>query len=281
MAPIAGIGLIALVGLQAGQQPSPRPGWPCVGRPDPSYVKVAEGSGGQLFLLDPSELGESSVVLMMAPREHPATLRRVVGEIAGDASYSIPVDGSINRLLFTVSVQCLQTVEIARPSGALVAANDPDVEWHAFQAGRLVIVRTPDTGNWRIALAGKGLAVVVVQAKAAVNLELVRFVTEDGPADGLIRDDRPLVAGTTRLIELRVSPEFVGPQFELRSSTDEIVGSLLPARRRDSTDQTFLREFVVPSVPFRVVATGQDAAGRTVQRSNAPLVQVSAPREQR
>ena len=154
----------------AQQQPQTRPGWPCVGRPDSSMVQVSEASGGQVFLLDPSELA-SSATLLMARDGHDETLRRIVGDLdAGLRSIEVAVDPSVDRLLFSVSLQCLQQIEIVRPSGAPVAASDAGVSWTAFQAGRQVGVTAPEPGTWTVRLAGKGLLFLVVHARAVADI---------------------------------------------------------------------------------------------------------------
>lgn len=277
------IWLVGLIGLLVGQQQQPhtRPGWPCVGRPDPSLVQVSEGSGGQVFLLDPSEVA-SSATLLMARNGHDETLRRVVGTLdPGTRTIDVNVDTSVERVLFSVSLQCLQEIEIVRPSGAPVAASDPGVTWTAFQAGRQVGVDTPETGLWKVRLAGEGLLFLVVHARASLALEGVRMVRAGGRPghEGIFADTEPLIAGTQRLIEIRVSREFPGPQFEIRGSDDSRIGSLPPARQApDGDEQVFLSEFRVPGVPFRVVVTGRDRAGTIVQRAQRSLFQVSQTR---
>jgi hypothetical protein len=244
-------------------------------------VQVSEGSGGQIFLLDPSEVAQSAT-LLLARDGLDETLRRVVYEFdPGDRPFDIDVDPSIERVLFSVSLQCLQALEVVRPSGAVVSASDPDVTWTAFQAGRQVGVRAPEPGRWQVRLAGKGLLFMVVSARSALSLEGVRFVREGGRPghEGLFRDDAPLVPHTTRLIEIRLSKGIVGPEFEIRGSGDERIGRLPPVRQQtDDDEQVFISEFRVPGVPFRVVVTGQDSTGRTVQRVQGSLFQLSRSR---
>jgi hypothetical protein len=265
----------------AQQQPSPRPGWPCVGRPDPSIVQVSEGSGGQVFLLDPSEVA-TSATLLLARDGLDETLRRVVYDFEpGDRAFDVEVDPSVERVLFSISLQCLQAIDVVRPSGAIVAASDPDVTWTAFQAGRQVGIRQPEPGRWQIRLAGKGLLFMVVNARSALALDDVRPVREGGRPghEGIFRDDAPLVPNTTRLFEIRLSKGIVGPTFEIRGSGDERIGRLSPVRAQsDDEDQVFLSDLRVPSVPFRVVVTGQDSTGRTVQRVQGSLFQPSRSR---
>jgi hypothetical protein len=272
----------ALSAAPAAQQPSsPRPGWPCVGRPDPSLVQVSEASGGQVFLLDPSEVASSATVLL-ARDGLDETLRRVLDELEpGDRTYEVDVDASVSRVLFSVSLQCLQALEIVRPSGTPVSAAESGVSWTQFQAGRLVAIDSPEPGRWQVRLAGKGLVSVVVHARSDLSLESVRVVRAGGRPghEGLMRDDAPLVPGTTRLLEISLARGMAAPSFELRGGADQRLGAISArAVEEGGGDQVFLSEFQVPSVPFRLVVTSRDAAGRTVQRMQGSLFQLSRSR---
>ena len=274
--------MVAGASTMSAQQPSsPRPGWPCVGRPDPSLVQVSEASGGQVFLLDPSELASSATVLL-ARDGLDETLRRVLGELdPGDRTFDVEIDASVERVLFSVSLQCLQAIEIVRPSGSPVSSAESGVGWTQFQAGRLVAVDNPDPGRWQVRVAGKGLVSVVVNARSALALEGLRMVREGGRPghEGLMRDDTPLVPGTMRLLEMRLAGGIASPSFELRGGADERIGDI-SARpvERGGGEQVFLSEFRVPGVPFRLVVTGRDAAGRIVQRVQGTLFQLSRSR---
>jgi len=244
-------------------------------------VQVSEGSGGQVFLLERSEIA-SSATLLMAGHGHNETLRRVVGELEpGVRTIDVHVDSSVERVLFSVSLQCLQEIELVRPSGKPVAASDPGVTWTAFQAGRQVGVDTPEPGLWKLQLAGKGLLFLVVHARASLALEDPRLVRVGGRPghEGMFRDDTLLVPGTRRLMEIRLSPGILEPTFGMRSSNDTALGALPPAPQQPSDDQQiYLSEFLVPSTPFRVVVTGRDTAGNIVQRAQSSLFQLSQTR---
>ena len=265
----------------AAQQPSsPRPGWPCVGRPDPSLVQVSEASGGQVFLLDPSEVASSAAVLL-ARDGLEETLRRVLGELEpGDRAFEVEIDDSVTRVLFSVSLQCLQAMEVVRPSGSAVSSAESGVHWTQFQAGRLIAVDDPEPGRWQVRVAGKGLVSVVVNARSPLSLEGVRAVREGGRPghEGLMRDDTPLVPGTTRLFEIRLSAGIVAPSFEMRGGADERLGAVSVKLVDSGDDQVFLSELRVPRIPFRLVVTGHDEAGKTVQRVQGTLFQLSQSR---
>jgi hypothetical protein len=273
--------VVAGTSAVAQQQPSTRPGWPCVGRPDPSLVQVSEASGGQVFLLDSSEIASSATVLL-ARDGLDETLRRVLGDLEpGDRTFEIEVDGSVTRVLFSVSLQCLQAMEIVRPSGTAVSSAESGVRWAQFQAGRLITVDDPEPGRWQVRVAGKGLVSVVVSARSALMLESVRPVREGGRPghEGLMRDDAPLVAGTTRRLEIRLSRGIAAPTFELRGGADERLGRIPVALVEDGGgEQVFLSEFRVPGIPFRLVVTARDETGGTVQRVQGSLFQLSHSR---
>lgn len=276
-----GLAGLVLVG-QVGQQPaSPRPGWPCVGRPDPSLVQVSEASGGQVFLLDPSELASSATVLL-ARDGLDETLHRVLGELApGDRTFDVEIDGSVSRVLFSVSLQCLHAMEIVRPSGTPVSSAEPGVRWTQFQAGRLITVDDPEPGRWQVRVAGKGLVSMVVNARSDLALEGVRVVRAGGRPghEGLMRDDTPLVPGTVRLLEITLARGIVAPSFELRGGADERLGAVSVRAVEDGGgDRVFLSEFQVPGVPFRLVVTSRDGEGRIVQRVQGSLFQPSRSR---
>lgn len=284
---LAGLAGLVLVGQvdqvgPVGQQPvTPRAGWPCVGRPDPSLVQVSEASGGQVFLLDPSELASSATVLL-ARDGLDETLHRVLGELEpGDRTFDVEVDRAVKRVLFSVSLQCLQAMEIVRPSGTAVSSVESGVRWTQFQAGRQLTIDDPEPGRWQVRVAGKGLVSVVVNARSALSLESVRPVREGGRPghEGLLRDDSPLVPGTPRLLEIRLSRGLAEPTFEFRGGTDERLATIAARLVEDGPDeQVFLSEFLVPRIPFRLVVTGRDETGGAVQRAQGSLFQLSRSR---
>src|SRR4029453_309911 len=142
--------------VAAQQQPSvPRSGWPCTGRLDPSYFRVAEGSGGHLLLLAPDEIADSAS-LLLAFTSHPQTIFSLAGSVApGLHDFQVPIDPSVESVVFSVSMQCLDAAYVLDPSGA-VASGDAVSYRSTFRAERLVIVRQTQPGIWTIRVAGRG-----------------------------------------------------------------------------------------------------------------------------
>ena len=106
------------------QQPNPRTGWPCGARIDTSYFQVAEGSGGHLLLLAPEEIGDSAT-LLTAFGSHPQTIFRLTGALTpGVHELRVPIDRSVESVLFSTSVQCLEVAHVLRPSGSIAVGDD-------------------------------------------------------------------------------------------------------------------------------------------------------------
>ncbi len=261
------------------QQPRSRPGWPCVGKPDPSYFTVAEGSGGQVFLFDPSEVGESSA-LMIGAMKHEETVYRAAGTLAeGVHEFSIPVDSAIESAMFSVSLQCLQVVEIVRPSGDELRANDPGVEYHQFQAGRIVTLPNPPPGAWTVRVAGKGMFFLVLQAKSELTLDRVAFVEPGGRPghEGLFPIKGAPRRGVAQKLEVEMSGAFRNPRFRFVTSAAELIQELpLEAQEGSSGEQSFLGDVTPSARQFRLAVSGQDGRGFPFQRVHAPLFTAEA-----
>ena len=261
------------------QQPRSRPGWPCVGKPDPSYFTVAEGSGGQVFLFDPSEVGESSA-LMIGAMKHEETVYRAAGTLAeGVHEFSIPVDSAIESAMFSISLQCLQVVEIVRPSGDELRANDPGVEYHQFQAGRIVTLPKPTPGAWTVRVAGKGMFFLVLQAKSELTLDRVAFVEPGGRPghEGLFPIKGAPRRGVAQKLEVEMSGAFRNPRFRFVSSAAELIQELpLEAQEDSGGEHAFLGDVTPRARQFRLAVSGEDGRGFPFQRVHAPLFTAEA-----
>ena len=261
---------------QQSQPQQSHPGWPCIGRPDPAYFKIAEASGGQVFLFDPSELG-ASAVLMSEGMRHPATVLRVAGSLVeGVHSFDVPIDSTIESVLFSISLQCLQVVEIATPTGALLEDGGEGVDAHRFEAGRVIVVAHPPAGAWRVTVSGRGLFFLVVQARTPLALDGVRFVAPSGRPGhgGLFPVHGPPAYGVPQWLEVTVGGDVRAPRFQLVSSANELLQpiELRPVTEESSGEtRTFLGQVTPRSRQFRVAVSGVDATGAPFQRVHAPL----------
>lgn len=249
--------------VAAQQQPSvPRSGWPCTGRLDPSYFRVAEGSGGHLLLLAPDEIGDSAS-LLLAFTSHPQTIFRLAGAVTpGLHDFQVPIDPSVESVVFSVSVQCLDAAYVLDPSGAL-ASGDTVTDRSTFRAERMVIVRQPQPGVWTVRVAGRGVAGVSVQAKSPLGIAAVEFSAAESTTF------MPVPAfGVENTVRLRIG-RIAQPQASRVSGVDESLGSL--PLSPGETDGTYLSRFLPDAGGFRVMVVGRDEEGYAVQRMYAPL----------
>jgi hypothetical protein len=265
--------------VHAQDQPPGRPGWPCAGRPDPTYVRTAEATGGQLFMFHPSEVADSGA-LMAASFTHRETLFRAAGPLdEGLHEYAVTVDGSVESALFSVSLQCLQVVEIERPSGALVQASDEGADYHQFEAGRIVVLSHPEPGTWKVRASGRGVGFVVVQAQSALSLGRAQLLATRTPEDA--EDPVPVFtparAGAAQEVVLSISGGPRNVEARLVSARFEDLGPVMlaPAAdgQADAERASWRGRFVVPAVPFRIVVLGAGPDGRPFVRVHAPLME--------
>jgi len=249
----------------AQQQPSsPRAGFPCGARLDPSYFRVAEGSGGHLLLLAPEEIGDSAS-LLTAFGDHPQTIFRLAGSLnPGLHEFNVPIDSTVESVLFSISVQCLQTADVIRPSGAM-AIGDDVTDLPNFRAQHMVIVKRPEPGTWTLRVAGSGISGVVVQARSGIGISEPEFARDSQTTFG-----RVPTAAIQNTVRIHVS----GRASDLRASI--VSGQLtvlaeLPLTAGE-TDGMYVSQLTPGTEGFRVVVTGNDVAGLPFQRVSAPLL---------
>ena len=250
--------------ITAQQQPSSRAGWPCAARLDPSYFQVAEGTGGQLLLLAPEEIADSAR-LLTAFSSHKQTIFRLAGTVPpGVHEFQVPIDPSIESVLFSASVQCLQVADVLSPSGEH-AAGDGVTDLSNFRAGRMVIVVRPQPGVWTIRVAGSGVAGVNVQARSALALAQVEFAEQ-----GSQTFRATPWAGVQNTMRLRVGGQPADVRVSIVSGGFERLGQLgLEPGEREGE---FFSRFIPDANGFRVLVAGKDANGFAFQRMHAPLL---------
>jgi hypothetical protein len=252
--------------LAAAQQqlPNSRAGWPCGARLDLSYFRVAEGSGGHLLLLAPEEISDSAT-LLTAFGTHPQTVFRTAGTMQpGLHEFPVSIESSVDSILFAIGVQCLQTAEVVRPSGAL-ASGDDVIDYANFRAERMVIVRRPEPGVWTLRVAGRGISGIVVQAQGALAIEQLDF----GPAPGAIFTAIPQ-AGVENVVRIRMGGNPSDVRASIVNGTFQHLSDLRLVA--DGMEGTFVSRFRPTTAAFRVFVTGKDADGHAFQRMSAPLL---------
>lgn len=266
MKPFAPAAVLVIPLVIGGQQQAPnrRNGWPCGARLDTSYFQIAEGSGGHLLLLAPEEIGDSAT-LLTAFGSHAQTIFRLAGSLrSGVHDLRVPIDPSVESVLFSISVQCLQVAHVLRPSGAL-ASGDDVTEASSFRAQRMFIVKRPEPGVWTIRVSGNGVAGVVAQARSAIGITQVQFA----PAGRTTFTAVP-TANVENVVKIHVSGKTADIRASLVSGEFRRIAEL--PLEAGETDGAYLSRFTPGVEGFRVLIAGTDAAGVAFQRIHAPLL---------
>jgi hypothetical protein len=246
------------------QTPKARAGWPCGARLDPSYFQVTEGSGGHLLLLAPAEIGDAAA-LLTAFGNHRETIFRLAGTInPGVHEFRMPIDSTVESVVFSISVQCLQTASVTRPSGTPLTAGDGVTDLSNFQAERMLIVQRPEAGVWTIRVSGSGVAGVMVQARTTLAIADLQFA-----GAGSTAFTRVPSAGVENVVRIDLS----GPAADVTASIvnaafRRIAPLVLSA---GDTQGSYVARFTPGAQGFRVAIEGKTADGVPFQRVHAPL----------
>ena len=239
-------GLVAYAQAPSGspQQPRYQPGWPCTGKErafDPAYLKVAEATGGHLFLFDKSEVAGTSA-LAIGDRKHGDTIFRASGKLESYVDIRIPVDASVDSLFLVASLQCMQTIQLYDPQRTNVNADQIlGGEDHWFRAGRIATVPHPVAGEWLVRLAGTGAYSVSVQAHAQQGM---RGIQMSGIEE--------------KTLSLRLTGAIANPQFRLIGPAGEALQTITLQTDPDSPGR-YSGTFQPASPQFRLLV--EDGAG--------------------
>ena len=248
---------LAMTAYGQAQQPQYQVGWPCTGKErafDPAYSKIAEATGGHLFLFDKSEVAGTSA-LASGDRKHPETIVRASGKLDSYIDIRVPVDASVDSLFLVASLQCMQTIQLYDPQRSSVNADQiAGGEDRYFRAGRIATIPHPAAGEWLVRLAGSGPYSVAIQAHAEQGMHALEV---SGQGD--------------KTISLRMSAGVANPQFRLIGPAGEAGQAIALAPDADSPGR-YRGTFQPASAQFRILV--EDGAG--FQRVDPRLFETKA-----
>jgi hypothetical protein len=229
---------------------------------DPTFTKVAIGTGGQPYPVSPEELGTSPglmdghffkqvILWASAEREH---------------SYVIPIDSTVRRLRLAGTFDGTGgSVTLSDPSGNVVRQSD-GVQDTPLNCGRIIVVGAPAAGNWQVRVSPSSRFWFTVQAESDLSLTAAEFVEPDlrSESNRLVRIQGQPVAGRAATLRASLSSPIENAQFQL-VSLDARPIQTLDLQSTDSRE--FSGAIDVPREAFRVMVNGRDESGLTVQRS--------------
>ena len=245
---------------------------------DPSFVRTAEATGGHVFLFDRSEAAKS-MVLVRNSGKHTDTIFRAMGTLStGSREFSFPVDSTVESLMVSVTLQCLQSITVLRPSNTEVHAGEPSVDDNRFRSGQILIVAKPEAGPWRVKIAGSAMFFVVAEVKSAISLDSVEFVAPGGRPghEGLFPVEGPIHLGERRMLSVRVRAPHGESTFRLVNSAGETLEPIAMKTADESADdREFLGTLTLKHPSFRVAVEGRDEGGYPYQRVLPRLIETS------
>ena len=262
---IAGVALVLgaslLLNAQQDQQPKYQTGWPCSGKVDPSFVRTSEATGGKVLLFTPNEI-TGAAADMSASRAHRETIFRAGGQLDdGVHEFDIPLDSTIASAYLFMALQCQQFAAVLQPAGDELRTDAPGVDSHAFAAVRLVTIKAPSPGTWKVRMAGRGFFSVIVTARTDLALTGVSLAQNGAPVKGLTPLGKPV------RLEAAISgePRQVGFLFiSMRGATLRTLE--LKPEQEEATRRTYAAEVTLPGTEFRVMLSGIDGNGFPFQR---------------
>lgn len=224
--------------------------FPCVPRfrADPSYIHTSEASGGQIFLLDRTEIANPAIARAYSGANS-ETILRVSGNLgAGFQEFTTPVDSGVQSLQFTIFAECVKSITVTAPSGA----EAPGVK---LSSGRIVILDAPEHGVWRVRLSGTGYFTAVAEGRGGIGFPPLRL--------------QPPRAGVEQPIIAHLSGPVATAEFRVVARN----GATLQVIPTTVAETDFRGAFTPPSEPFRIAVEGKDTHGLAFRRVYAPLME--------
>jgi hypothetical protein len=262
----------AIAQTQPSENRSKRFGPDACGPVDPSYIRIANQTGGQPMFLQPSEAAKAFHFVRESTRNNMGTVFWATNKFDGKAQiFEIPVDSVTQRITFSFSADTKGSkLTLTQPSGGTIVEATASTEITDLNCGRIVTLSTPEAGPWRAEVTGTGRFWLQAQAQSDIYFITAEFVRKGGrPAhEGLFKIAGQPLAGIPATLRVSLSAkEAKSTAFRLVSERADTIQEV--RMHADSSDREFL-EFLgtleLPKEPFRVAVAGRDTKGRAYQR---------------
>jgi hypothetical protein len=234
---------------------------------DPTYVKLATGTGGQPFPLSPEEIAKSP-----APMSASFFNQKILWASGNrEHSYVIPVDSTVTRMMLSGTFDGTGgAVTVTAPDGSLVQRGAVGVEENSLNCGRVIVVETPAAGNWQVQVAPTSRFWLTALAKSDLSLLGAEFVE---PVAGLepgrvVRIQGAPIAGRAATLRVSLASGIKNPTFHLVSVDAQPIQAV---DLQSNDDGEFIGVIDPPREAFRVMVIGRDESGLSVQRIKAGL----------
>ena len=262
----------AIAQTQPSGNRSRRFGPDACGPVDPSYIRVANQTGGQPMFLQPSEAAKAFHFVRESTRNNMGTVFWATDTFDGKAkTFEIPVDSVTERITFSFSADTKGSkLTLIQPSGGAILEATASTEVTELNCGRIVTLSTPEAGLWRAEVTGTGRFWLQAQAQSDIYFITAEFVRKAGrPAhEGLFKIAGQPVSGTPATLRVSLSArEAKSTVFRLVSERGDTIQEVqLHADSADREFLAFLGTLDLPKDAFRVAVNGRDGKGRSYQR---------------
>jgi von Willebrand factor A domain-containing protein 7 len=144
---------------------------------DPVYKEMTSATGGQLFVLNPSELPALAALTTPQVSGDFQPILIASGTFPGTPRvFTVPIDLSVRHAVFSVASQAAVTMTVTRPDGTVVLAGSPGVSVQNLSTGSLIAVDTPAPGAWTLTVNGTGEYSAAVSGNSPVFVDSFKFV---------------------------------------------------------------------------------------------------------
>ena len=239
---------------------------------DPAYIKVAQATGGQVFVIRPNETAKLFNLILPSLKGDLEPILVVQDTNSSIVkSYDVPVDSTIEGLTFSVISDVLSTAKILRPSGAEVLATDADVTITSLTAGKIIRIVSPEVGNWNLSVSGAGDLSISVFGNSPISFNDFDIVEERGRLGhtGFFSiSGKPVLSDEASTASAFITGGILTGTFELRATNNDLIQSItLDKGTIEVADDEFFGSFNLPTESFRVYVNGTNALGEAFTRA--------------
>jgi hypothetical protein len=245
---------------------------------DPAFIEIAQQSGGQVFLVFPSEVGNSFPLIEAELSGDSQTLLTVVDTLISGSpvDFTLPVDSTVSGLTVSASFQGSGAVSLQRPNGSVVQNGDPDATITTLSSGQFIRIDAPTVGGWIAQVTGTGDMFFTVKVNSPIKFQSFEFVELKGRAghEGLFSIDGQPVLGDEYLAVADLFGAVSNVAFEFRGLDGASLGPVGLTLGGLANSPAVMYSGGIPSLPggpFRMYVTGTDETGNGFLRAFPPV----------
>jgi len=233
---------------------------------DPSYVMVANGTGGQVIEVEHTAAAVAAAFTSISIDSGSTTAQPVIleaGSIGAPKTISIPVENGATRLSVTANSDS-GSIVFTSPEGVVVAG--PNVVLNDFLGGRGMKVTNPAAGIWSVTITPTASGAYDVKADIAGALDVNAIVFTGITPSGRTGHEGPVEfasgppLGKSRAEVVLNGEVATGTALVLKAitPTGNVLSSVALGR---ASSNVYVAEVELGAELFRVQVSGKTAAG--------------------